>query len=141
MGEKCKLLQDEKERQKEQIEALKAEKISLSDLVKKKSESVKKYEQLDVEKEKQIKTLEAVKISLDDALKEMKQKCKILQEKIGTMEAVQVSFEEQLKQKHAECKELKERLAVFETMQSVKTKHYSEWNSDALLFWILNLNE
>lgn len=85
--------------------------------------------------------------TLNDALKEKTKKCKILQaenekqkEQIVTMEAVQVSFDEQLKQKHNECKELKQKLTVFETMQSIKTKHFSEWNSDAFLMWIMDLN-
>merc|ERR1712048_1286559 len=119
--------------QREQIEILKAEKASLNSLVKKKDETMQKYNRLDTEKAKRIKSLGTVLKSLQSENEKQK-------EQILTMEAVQKSFDEQLKQKDAENKELKQKLQAFETMQSVKTKHYSEWSADTLLHWIISLN-
>merc|ERR1711933_704516 len=73
---------------------------------------MQEYKRLHTEKEKQIKSLQA---------ENDKQK-------------------EQIVTKHAENKKLKQRLQAFETIQSIKTKHYSEWNSDTFLIWIMSLN-
>jgi len=101
---------------------------------KKMKQKIKNYESKFHEKEK-------CEIALQEKCKQLQAENEKQKEQIVTMEAVQISFDKQLKQKHAECKELKQKWAVFETMQSLKTKHYSEWDADAFLHWITNLNE
>merc|ERR1712129_605596 len=88
-------------------------------------------------KDVRLNELERLKAKNDETTRRQQQKIDEFKNEIEILKTEKLSLNEQLKQREIECEQLKQRMIASD---GFKNKHFSKWNAEEFLAWIVQLD-